>query len=251
MISLKQFSSAAIDKSHAIPLYFQLKETLLSLIQNGEFREGDLIPTEGEIGEQFQVSRITVRRAISELAREGYLISRQGKGTFVARPKIERPMSRMKSFSQAMVAQGHNPGSRLLSLRHEKAGEYLALALDIHHSDRIWIVDRLRLIDDEPIGISTIYLNLPLHLSLSPAELEQEISLWSILERKGLNLSKSEETIEAIAASESQAELLQVEVGAPLLLVEGTVYDDQARPVEYHKMFHRGDRYKYTIQTVQ
>lgn len=250
MISLREFSPPTIDKNHLYPLYVQLKEALLQLIQSGKFREGDLMPTEGEIGELFQVSRITVRRAISELVREGYLMSRQGKGTFVTRPKIERPMSQMKSFSQAMAAQGHRPGSRLLSLRHEKAGEYLALALDIHHNDRIWIVERLRLINDEPIGLSTIYLNLPLHLSLSPAELEQEISLWSILERKGLNLSRSEETIEAIAANESLAELLQVEVGAPLLCVEGTVYDGQSRPIEYHKMFNRGDRYKYTIQTV-
>lgn len=250
MISFNSFSTAAIDKSHSIPLYFQLKEALLKLIRSGEFWEGDLIPTEGEIGEQFQVSRITVRRAISELVREGYLVSRQGKGTFVARPKIERPISRMKSFSQAMTAQGHKPGSRLLSLRHEKAGTYLALALDIRHTDRIWLVERLRLIDDEPIGVSTVYLNLPPNLSLNPAELEQEISLWSILKRKGLNLSRSEDTIEAVAAGESQAELLQIEVGTPLLLVKGTVYDDHARPVEYHKMFNRGDRYKYTIQTV-
>lgn len=244
------FCGNALNRNLPTPLHSQLKEALLALIKNGQFREGDPIPTENEIGQYFDVSRITVRRAISELAQEGYLAARQGKGTFVTRPKIERPITHLRSFSTATVNKGHKPGSRLLALRHDRAGEYIAAALKIRPNDWVWVIERLRLIDDEPIGVSTIHLFLPSNLSLTPFELEQDISLWSILEKKELILARAEETIEAVAADERQAQLLQVEAGAPLLLVEGIVYTDQAVPVEHHKTFNRGDRYKYLVQAV-
>lgn len=209
-----------------------------------------MIPTENEIGQHFSVSRITVRRAISELARDGYLAARQGKGTFVTRPKIERPISLMRSFSTATANGGHKPGSSLLALRRDRAGEYIAAALKIRPNDWVWVIERLRLIDDEPIGLSTVHLFLPPDLALTPLELEQDISLWSILKKKGLTLARAEEAIEAVAANERQAQLLQVEAGAPLLLVEGIVYTDQAVPIEHHKMLNRGDRYKYLVQAV-
>jgi len=232
-----------------MPLYSQLKDVLLQLVQVDQLQEGNLIPSEREIGERFQVSRITVRRAIDELVREGYLTTQQGKGTFVARPKLQRPMTQMKSFSTATVDEGHLPGSKLLSLRHEQAVEHIASILKTEKNAWIWIVERLRLVDDEPIGISMAYLNLPPDLSLTPTELTQEVSLWSILEKKGITLLRSEETLQAIAAGEDQAKLLQVNQGFPLLLVEGVVYTGQNIPIEYHQIFNRGDRYKYSVQT--
>ncbi len=239
-----------IDRDSPVPLYFQLKDALLTLIQDGQLQEGDPIPTERELGERFQVSRITVRRAIDELARHGYLTSRQGKGTFVAKPKIQRPMSQLKSFSSAITDEGHYPGSRLLSLRHERAGSEIASFLQVTEDTLIWVVERVRLADNEPIGLSSVYLNLPAPIFLTPAELGREVSLWAILAKKGIALAKSEETIQSMAASKKQAELLQVEPGFPLLLVEGIVFSTHGRPIEYHRIFNRGDRYKYSIQVV-
>jgi GntR family transcriptional regulator len=243
--------SLDVDRNLPVPLYYQLREALLTLIKEGQLKEGDLVPTERELGEKFQVSRITVRRAIDELVREGYLVTYQGKGTFVARPKIQRHMTHMKSFSEEMAEEGHRPGSRLLSVRHERAVGYLASALNVTEETWIWVVERLRLADDEPICISSAYLNLPPDVSLTPAELQQHVSLWSILEKKGIFLSTSEETIQAAAAGEREANLLEVEVGSPLLLVEGIVYSDQGVPIEYHQIFNRGDRYTYSVRTVR
>lgn len=221
----------------------------MALIIDGELREGSVIPTEREIGEKLQVSRITVRRAIDELVREGYLVTQQGKGTFVARSKIERRIMHMKSFSEQMLEEGHRPGSQLLSLRHERATGHVATMLQIKTDDWIWVVERLRSTDDEPICISLTYLNLPLEVALTPAELQRETSLWVILEQKGIYLKRSEATIQAIPAGEREAGFLQIQTGAPLLLVEGVVYTDDNLPVEYHQMFNRGDRYKYSIQS--
>ncbi len=240
-----------VNRNSPIPLYSQLKNALLSSIQTGQFRTGDLFPTERELCETFKISRITVRRAVDELVREGYLVTQQGKGTFVAQVKLQRPMATMESFSAATVAEGHRPGSRLLSLRHEKATEPAASYLNASNDAWLWVVERVRLGDDKPIGISTVDRNVPPDLSLTPAELEHEVSLWSILEKRGIALSKSEETIQAIIADEEQARLLEVSEGFPLLLVEGTVCTDQNLPVEYHQILNRGDRYKYSIQTVR
>ena len=239
-----------IDRDSPVPLYFQLKDALLTLIHEGQLGEGDPIPTERELGERFQVSRITVRRAIDELARTGYLTSHQGKGTFVAKPKLQRPMGQLKSFSSAITDEGHYPGSRLLSLRHERAGGEIAPFLQVAEDTLIWVVERLRLADNEPIGLSSVYLNLPAPLFLTPAELDREVSLWVILAKKGISLAKSEETIQSVAASKKQAELLQVEPGFPLLLVEGIVFATNGSPIEYHRIFNRGDRYKYSIQVI-
>ena len=115
----------------------------------------------------------------------------------------------------------------------------------------MWVVERLRYADDEPICISITYLNLPLDVTLTPAELQQETSLWAILDKKGVRLTRSEETVQAIGAGEREAELLNIEVGAPLLLVDGVVYTADNIPIEYHEMFNRGDRYKYSIQTTR
>ena len=251
MLASNVLNLVDIDKDGPLPLYHQVREALLTLIVEGGLQEGSLIPTEREIGEKFQVSRITVRRAIDELVREGYLVAQQGKGTFVARPKIDRRMTQMQSFSEQMLEEGHRPDSQLLSLRHEKATGHVASLLKIQDDQWIWVVERLRYADDEPICISVTYLNLPLDVTLTPAELQQERSLWAILDKKGVRLTRSEETVQATGAGEREAELLNIEVGAPLLVVEGVVYTADNTPIEYHEMFNRGDRYKYSIQTTR
>jgi GntR family transcriptional regulator len=249
MLQVPETDHFKIDHDSPLPLYSQLRERLLALMDHGQFQEGDPFPTERELVQKYGVSRITVRRAVDELVREGYLIARQGKGTFVARPKISRHVPQMRSFSQEMADQGRRPGSRLLSLGHQRVSQHIANALSLPEDSWVWVVERLRLADDEPICISLVYLNLPAQVSLMPAELEQEPSLWRVLESKGIQLAYRDENIQAITAGAREAELLEVEVGAPLLLVEGTVYDDRGEPIEYHQMHNRGDRYSYTVQT--
>jgi GntR family transcriptional regulator len=219
------------------------------LLKSGTYEVGDLIPTEEELCERFQVSRITVRRATEELAREGYLVTRQGKGTFVARPKIQRHMPKMKSFSEEMLEEGHQPGSRVLSLRHERADQDVAVKLGLETDSWVWVVERLRLADGEPICLSLAYLSLPEHVAFTPLELENQVSLWTVLEGKGIRMARSEETIQAVGAGSREANLLHVQVGSPLLLVEGTVFSDEEVSIEYHKILNRGDRYTYSVRT--
>ncbi len=239
----------ALDRNSPAPLYHQVREALLSRLREGEYREGDLIPTERELVDTFQVSRITVSRAIDDLVREGYLVAQQGKGTFVARRKIQRHVPQMKSFSQEMREEGHRPGSRLLFLGHRRVDERVAGALNLQLDSWVWVVERLRLADDEPMCVSVAYLNLPPGVTLTPADLEREVSLWSLLEKHGIKLARRVENIQAVPAGQRECDLLLIDQGAPLLLVEGTVFSDEDVPIEYHEIYNRGDRYTYTVQT--
>lgn len=240
---------AAVDRESPLPLYHQLRQALLGTLEQGHWQEGDPIPTEREICDTYGVSRITVRRAINDLVREGYLVSYQGKGTFVARPKIQRQLSQLRSFSEELEALGLRAGSRLLSLRQEPAMGDVAAALGVTEGDWIWIVERLRLADDEPTIVSTSHLRLPAHVVLTPAQLHGQASLWQVLRSQGVTFARSEATIQAVAGYARETQLLEVPPGSPLLLVESIIYSDDDMPVEYTRMVSRGDRYKYTART--
>lgn len=245
----KVLDRTAVDRDAPLPLYHQLRQALLEPLKQGHWKEGDLIPTEREICDTYGVSRITVRRAINDLVREGYLISHQGKGTVVARPKVQRQLSQLRSFSEEMQASGLRAGSRLLSLRQEPALGDVATALQLEEGSWIWIVERLRLVDDEPTIISTSYLRLPPNILLTPAQLHGQASLWRTLRLQGIIFARSESTIQGIAGSDRESELLEVPPGSPLLLVESIIYSADDVPVEYTRMVSRGDRYKYTVRT--
>jgi GntR family transcriptional regulator len=239
----------AVDRDAPLPLYHQLRQALLGPLKRGHWKEGDPIPTEREICDTYDVSRITVRRAINDLVREGYLVSYQGKGTFVARPKIQRQLTQLRSFSEELQAVGLRAGSRLLSLRQEPAVGDVAAALQIDEGGWIWIVERLRLADDEPTILSTSHLRLSPEVVLTPAHLHGQVSLWQTLRQQGVTFARSESTIQAVTGSDCESQLLEVAPGSPLLLVESIVYTDDDVPVEYSRMVSRGDRYKYTVRT--
>jgi GntR family transcriptional regulator len=251
MNSLEIFGTVGLDRSSPTPLYYQLKEVLLSPISENNLSEGDRIPTEKELSDHFGVSRITVRRAINELVRDGYLVGKQGRGTFVGRPKIQRRTARMRSFSEAMLEEGRQPGSKLLSLRHEEADSQTAAALNLEPGQPVWVVERLRFADEEPICISYSYINLPAGIVLTPTDFEKTGSLWSILESKEINLSRAEVSIQSILADEEQARILLIQKNTPLLLVQGIAFDQDENPIEFHRMLNRGDRYEYNVMTTR
>lgn len=251
MASSSLSRAMTLDRTSPVPLYHQLKEALLTQIKEGRFKPGQAIPPEWELCERYGVSRITVRRAISELEYEGYVERQQGKGTFVIHPRIRREIGRMTSFSEEMRAQGRRPGSQLLNLQHKPADESIAFLLDLEEGDLVWIVERLRLADDEVVSYSISYLRLPHDVSLTPAELKKEVSLWALLERKGIYLSEGDITLEAIAADAHYAKLLDVEEGAPLLVREGVNYSERGVPIEYFRVISRADRYKYSVHVAR
>lgn len=236
-----------LDRTLPIPLYHQLKEVLLSRLQEGEFKPEAPLPTEATLMTQYGISRITVRRAMSELEQEGHIYRMPGKGTFVAEPKISRGLTKLTSFAEDMQEKGRATSSKLLDFRQEVASPIIAGKLGIDAGTAVWFVERLRLDDQSPVAINLSYLWLPSHLTITAQELESFGSLWALLESKGITLTDADRTIEAISANQTHAEKLQITVGAPLLLIDGVVYDHNHVPVEYHQVINRGDRYQYTL----
>lgn len=237
-----------INRNAPEPLYYQLKQILLKQINQGQLKPGDAIMTEMELCEKFQVSRITVRAAIQEMVQEGYLERRQGVGTFVARPKLRRGINNLRSFSEEVTASGRKPGSKLLELRFESAVGQIAEALHIEEGTKIWVVERLRTVDGEPVAYSTSHLNLPPGVFLYPEELEKEVSLWALLTQKGMIIKETEDTVQAIAANSRQAKMLNIHQGDPILLVEGITFDQEGSPIEYSYQYNRADRFKYSVR---
>lgn len=228
-----------------MPLYYQLVEILSEKIDSGELRSGEPIPSELQLQEQYGISRTTVRQAIARLVAAGKLRTVQGKGTFVAEPKVEEKVETITSLSQQLLARNIKPGTKVLELVVTKPSPRVAEALALSSMDAVVRLERLRLADDEPLGISTAYLPYDLVPQLAEKGLNSE-SLYEVLEGEyGLVLQEADESVSASAATEREAQLLGITANAPVLLVTRTTYLASGRPIEHSRTVFRADRYRY------
>ena len=234
-----------IRKDVPIPLYYQLKEILLEHIEHAH--PGDTLPTETELCYQFNISRPTVRQAMSELVNEGYVRRRKGKGTIIARPRIRQDfLQELESFNTEMKRKGVAPSTRLLTCELRKANEQVASTLQISAGTDIIYLERLRFADGEPI--------VHVQTSLSHDRLEglekkpfETHSLYEIIEQEyGYTIDHAVRTLEADLAREPLADLLNVPEGAPIQFIETVAYLSDDTPIEYSRAHYRGDRNKFT-----
>lgn len=225
------------------PLYQQIYQLLRDQIRRGEWSPGDLFPSESTLMEKYDVSRATVRQALEELVADGLIYRRRGRGTFVSLPSVEQNLVRIVSFTEDMRQRGLRPGTALLGAGLIPATETIAAKLEIEPGDELARIERLRLADGEPMSVEVSCL---VH-RYCPGVLEEDYtknSLRQILERQyGLRMTRAEQTIQAVAASRAMARHLAIEVRAPLLFIERVTYSEYDIPVEYLRIYHRGDRY--------
>jgi GntR family transcriptional regulator len=233
-----------IDRGNPLPLYYQLKQILLRHIQDGNIIPGKVLPSETELQERYGVSRITVRRALSDLASEGYISRQPGRGTFVLRSKLQSPSEKL-SIGDSLVAQGFKVGWQILRYGLRPAPHRVAQKLHVDEGQPLLYFQRLIYADDEPIVLAEVYVNVGEGMTLTREEINSD-SAYPLLERKyGVVLSHADRTIEATMALEDEARLLQTKPNTPVLLVESIVYDRQDQPIVFVKALCRGDRYKY------
>ncbi len=249
---LAKLDTRAIDKDSPLPLYFQLEELLREEVERGRWQPGGRIPSEAKLCDTFDVSRTVVRRALRELEYQGLLYREQGKGTFVAQPKIsESLMQDLSGFYEDMVAKGLTPVTKVLRQEVQPATTQVADYLQIEPGDEVVVVDRLRSIAGEAIVLVTTYLPYEICPELVEDDLGTQ-SLYALLEdRYGLQLSHGRRTIQAVAANDYEARLLGVELGAPLILLDSVSYLKDGRPIEYFHAVHRGDRSKFEVELVR
>ena len=245
-------SVEAIQKSSPLPLYFQLRELLLQEIEGGRWQPGQRIPSEAELCQAFDISRSVTRQALRELEYQGLVYRERGKGTFVAQPKIsESLMQELSGFYEDMVAKGLTPVTKVLRQEVLPAEKKIASHLQIEPGDKVIVIERLRSVGDEPINLVTTYLPYDICPDLMDEDLSTQ-SLYALLEKKyGFELSHGRRTIEAVATRQYEAELLGIEVGAPLALLDSVSYLKDGRPIEYFHAVHRGDRSSFEVEVVR
>ena len=233
-----------LDRSSFVPLYVQIYRALCEQIHTGGLVEGDIVPSEREFAEDYDVSRMTVRQALRALRQDGLVYQDRGVGTFVARRKVNIHTRHLVGFTEDMRQRGMTPSSRIISLQRELAKGQTADALGITPKAEVFRLERLRLADGEPMAYETNHLPAALCPELDEYDLGNN-ALYQILEsRYGIRLSRAEEALEALAANRRAARFLGVKTGSPLLAVTRTVYADDNRIIEHAVSLYRADRYR-------
>ncbi len=235
-----------------IPYYIQLMDILKDNVQQKTWLPGDQIPGEQDLCELYGISRTVVRQALRELELEGVIRRRKGKGTFIQEPKInEGLIQKLTGFYQDMVERGLKPGTKVLHQNIVPSDEKISGYLNIEVGEMVVDIQRLRFIDDEPIQLVTTYIPYDICPSLATVDLTNR-SLYEYLEKEGgIFLTKGRRTIEAVLATETEAALLGVDRGAPLLMLDSVSFSEDGRPIEYYHAVHRGDRSRFEVELMR
>jgi GntR family transcriptional regulator len=223
----------------------EARERVLDLIDR--LGVGDAIPSERQLSVDLGVSRLTVRAALDELAREGYLVRRRGSGTFVSEPKIAQELT-MTSFTEDMRRRGIVASSRTLDLTVVPAGARLGRLLNVSPSEPIVVAKRLRMAGDETMAIETLHVRDSIIPGLTEADLEQSSFYTLLRERYGVLLGSALQTIEPTVTNEEESEALGVPLHSPAFLFERTTRSERGEIVEFVRSIYRGDRYRLVTE---
>jgi GntR family transcriptional regulator len=236
-------------ESGPIPLHHQVYLDLCAALDEEAWRPGDRLPPERELVERYGCSMITVRRALSELAREGRLERARGRGTFVRRPPIIRDIAARAGFVDEMRSRGLEPYATVVTSRAEAATSIVAAALEIAAGAPIHYLERVRGADGVP------YLLEQAHLSAErfPGLLDEDFtvaSLYEILEQRyGVTIARTRETISAVVPSAREASLLGLRSTSPAICLEGTASAPDGGPVEHSRTIVSPEHARYFIET--
>jgi GntR family transcriptional regulator len=233
---------------NGIPLYHQLKEIFAEKIASGEWKVGETIPNEMVLCQHYDVSRGPVRQALDLLVREGLLSRKQGRGTQVLPPKIESELDAFYSFTTLIRNRGMRPGGRLLAFDIIPAEGSVARILNLPQGSPCLKIRRLRLADQTPLILETVFVPKVVCGDLSESDLVAQ-PLYDILTtRCGIILQRQKRFFEPTLADEYEAQILGIPEGSPVLLLQNITYTAGDRPVVISKAIMRGDRVRYYVE---
>ncbi|SFB27113.1 GntR family transcriptional regulator [Lentibacillus halodurans] len=235
-----------MEKNQSLHAY--IKDELLNRIKSGSYKKGERIPTELELCKDFNVSRTTVRSALNQLTLEGYLVRKQGKGTYIADKKVSQTLSHtMKRYSDQVAVQGKKAKIALISIQVVPASERLEQSLNVAENDPIQRVERTRHANDEPTQYEISYI--PWGVAPGITQLHAETSLYAALKEEfGVHIAKTTEHVEITLADENVSTLLQCEPGLPCFYIETVAEDENGNKVEFSRSYFRGDKTNFMIE---
>lgn len=236
-----------LDHSKNEALYLQIKDILVRRIQEGVWAEYSLIPTERELMKEFNVSRSTVRQAISILVQTGLLEKTQGRGTIVKPQKLVGRLGRLKGFAEEVAEKGQDPQSKLIRAGFKDQLFTEKAMLDVNENESILLVERIRLADETPIALERTCWPHDIGTILMQYDLNAA-RYYDILENHNIYLNKAHEKIAAINATQDEADLLGIRPGEALLEMNRLSFGMDNHPIEYTKTKYRSDQYHYDIE---
>ena len=243
------WNEAQIEKG-PVPIWFQIANVLRSSISAGEFKEGDKLPSEGELNAVFGVSRTTARSALDKLENEGLIVRQSGRGSIVVPSKVDQPLNILSGFAEDMRRRNIEPGYRTLFAGFARPEEDVLRALEMRRGEQTFKTRRLLLADGKPIGVATSWIPAAIIEGASPpdaAYLDTGSFYAWLAESCGILLSGGREYIEAASTDADTARLLEVPPAHPTLVARRLSRDQRKRPVEYAVNSYRSDRYRYWI----
>lgn len=237
-----------------IPKYYLLKKEIIKKIDMEEYGGDEQIPSERELIEKYQVSRITVRKAVDELVNEGYLYKVQGKGTYVKSDKNNQDLISLTSCTEDVKKLGMTPSRKVIDATVVLADKKRSKLLNIVTDDKVFRLERIIYADDEALNYTITYLPEKLFPQLEQYDFNKE-SLYHILQTKyDTKIIGATRTIEAVSAKDVVAEYLDIDEGMPIILFGGTTYgvvQGKEIPIETFKCYYRTDKFKFCINQVK
>lgn len=233
----------SLDQHGRGPLYQKLQQALREAIQNRVLSPDEALPPERDLAEEFQVSRITIRKALDGLVAEGLLTRRQGAGTFVA-ARVEKNFSKLSSFTEDMISRGRTPRSEWLKKAEGAVTPEESMVLGSSPGTPVYRFHRIRYADDLPMALE--YSTVPA-FSLPSVE-AVGASLYEALAAAGHRPARALQRLRAVLFTAEQAGLLGVKPGDPGLLIERRGFLKDGRAVEFTQSYYRGDAYDFVAE---
>lgn len=220
-----------------VPLYYRVESRLRILVDSKALAPGEVLPPEGRLERIYGVSRVTVRRALDELSRDGLVTARQGIGTFVSeQPRIDAPC--LVSFTAVAMQRGELPSSQLLEFREIADVDPASAALGLDATEPMFLLRRLRRLNGQPVFMSSAYLPACEFPGLTPDAVSNEgpeQSLYHLIDRFGVALSDGDEATRAIRATPQVSDLFHLEPAAPVVQKSCVLRDRRGVPVLYEE----------------
>jgi GntR family transcriptional regulator len=230
------------------PFYRWLAEVLRDEIAHGVYKPGDALPAEHELMRRYDLSSTTVRRAVHDLAREGLIYRKAGKGTFVKRSKIEEHLLHLTSFAEEMQSRHIKAAFKLTRAEWTTPPADVARLLGTPAGGQVFLVERIQFANEEPIAVARGYWRRDIGEQFAQQDLNR-ISLYALVEQHlHIPLVEADESISAVVADAEMARKLAVRRSAPLLVRRRLTYTGEMCPVEYTTTFYRADRYEYKVR---
>lgn len=227
------------------PIYQVIEKDIREKVLNGDYQQGDMIPSETELSQKYSVTRMTVRQALNNLVVDGYLYRHKGRGTFVCFNKVEKSHDKLFSLTENIKGIEDNVITKVIGINIIQADELIATRLQLETGDNLFYIERIKSSNSKPLVYERLYLPVNMYHSVEPSIFEDSfydyvsnVLCWKI--------SNSFEAIEARALTKKVADLMHVKEGEPSLYVSKVAYLDNGRAFEYSRAYYNAEHFRFT-----